>query len=107
MAENSTKPAADTRAWESVPGSIWLDAPKASSANSNLSSVSVTYDGNTFQPDLTGKLGSCSVAWVRTSAVPDAHADKTEKIDSTAEAKARLKSFQAHLPELFEKADAS
>jgi hypothetical protein len=107
MASDSTKPAADTRTWESIPGSIWLETPKGLSAGGVLSGTSVSYDGNTYPASLTGKLGSCSVAWVRTSTVPAPQADKAEKIDSTSEAKARLKTFQSQLPGLFQKGDAS
>jgi hypothetical protein len=103
LAENSAKPAADTRSWESIPGSIWLETPTSTSTSAaGLSGISVTESGDTRQPDLTGQSGSCSVAWVRTSPVPPPHADKVEKIDSTAEAKARLKSFQGQLPSVFE-----
>ena len=101
MAANSAKPAADTRGWESIPGSLWLETPPTSSTTGGLSGIAVTESGSTHQPDLIGQSGACSVAWVRTSSVPPPHADKVEKIDSTAEARARLKSFQAQLPSLF------
>jgi hypothetical protein len=99
LTEKNTKPAADTRAWESIPGSIWLDTPRLAPAS--LSQVSVTAAGTPHRADLTGQSGACSIAWVRTSPVPAIHADKMEKIDSTPEAKARLKTFQAQLPSIF------
>jgi tetratricopeptide (TPR) repeat protein len=100
IAENSTKPAADTRTWESIPGSIWL-ATTAAPRASRASDVSVLVDGRAHQPDLIGTVGSCTAVWFRASAVPAPHAAAAEKIDSTAEAKARLKIFQGKLPSMF------
>jgi hypothetical protein len=100
IAENSTKPAADTRTWESIPGSIWLETAAATPAG-GVSEVSVLVDGHAHRPDLTGATGSCTAVWFRASEVPAPHAAAAEKIDSTAEAKARLKTFQGKLPSMF------
>jgi hypothetical protein len=96
---NAAQPAADTRAWESVPGSIWLETPNISPGQ--LASVKASRGGSGQPPDLLGGANGCAAAWYRLSPVAPPQADPVEKIDATSEAKARLAKFQTSLQSVF------
>ncbi len=98
--EASTTPAADTRAWESLPGSLWLATPR-SDAPTLAESATVRVNGAERHADLVGKNERCALAWFRTMPLPPPQSDAAQKIDGTAEAQARLRQFQATLPSWF------
>lgn len=98
--ERNTTPAADTRAWDSLPGSVWLATPQVAPASiEQLRVVAPGADG--VAPQMTGQFGRCAVAWTRLSPVPPPRASRAEEIDASAEARARLHRFQGALPNLF------
>ncbi|MBX9608528.1 MAG: hypothetical protein K2Y51_20080, partial [Gammaproteobacteria bacterium] len=98
--EASTTPAADTRSWESLPGSLWLATPQGSDLTL-VEGATVNAVGAERHADLVGKNDRCALGWFRTTPVPPPQADAVEKIDGTAEAQARLRQFQAALPSWF------
>ncbi len=98
--EASTTPAADTRTWESIPGSLWLATPSGTDKALAATAV-VTVNGAERRADLTGSNAACDMAWFRTTPVPPPHADPAEKIDREANAQMRLRQFQAAMPSWF------
>ena len=99
--ERNTTPAADTRAWDSLPGSLWLATPQVSATSiDQLRFVAPGADSNGTAPQMVGRSGNCAVAWTRLSPLPALQANRVEEIDSSAGARERLKKFQGALPDL-------
>lgn len=97
--EHSTTPAADTRAWDSLPGTLWLATPQLDANGIEHLRVSdASSPAAAVAPQVVGHAGKCSVAWTRLSPVPALRRDAPEAIDSTSEALARLRQFQGTLP---------
>lgn len=95
--EQSTTPAADTRAWDSLPSSIWLATPRVETQA--MAQLQAQPDGSAgHAPQLVGRHARCSVAWTRLAPLPDVVPGAVEAIDGTSEAVARLRKFQAALP---------
>jgi tetratricopeptide (TPR) repeat protein len=101
IAANAAQPAADTRTWESIPGSIWVETLTVASTDKRLEALTVAQAGPRQAADLQGAFGACSARWYRLAPLVAPQSDPHEKIDDTKEAKARLSSFQASLPSLF------
>jgi hypothetical protein len=98
--EASTTPAADTRTWESIPGSLWFATPVGTDQTLAANAV-VTVNGAERRADLTGSNEVCGMAWFRTTPVPPPTPDPAEKIDREANAQMRLRQFQAAMPSWF------
>lgn len=99
MVEHSTTPAADVRAWESLPATVWLATPSVDADGlARLRVADATGSGPGIAPQVTGRSGTCSMAWTRLSPVPPLHRDAPEAIDASKEALARLRQFQGALP---------
>jgi tetratricopeptide (TPR) repeat protein len=97
--EHSTTPAADTRAWDSLPGSLWLATPHVDAAAIDQVRVADADGGRLgVAPQVIGHAGTCSVAWTRLSPLPPLHRDAAEAIDSSSESIARRHQFQGALP---------
>lgn len=98
--EKSTTPAADTRAWDSLPASIWLATPRL--GGNSMAQLRAQGDSaaNSTTPQLVGRNARCSMAWFRLSPLPALVPGAVEAIDGSSESVARLRKFQAALPSL-------